>query len=462
LRQTRLQTVVAEAMTRSGGLSAGQTIVVALSGGADSIALLDALNTLSAARGWRVVAAHLDHGLRTGSAADARFCRRACRRLGVPLRVGRADVRARARREGGGLEEAAREERYAFLRKVKAAEGAAAIAVAHTRDDQAETFLLRLLRGSGRAGLACMRPRAGDLVRPLLAVGRADVLAHLKERGLEWREDPTNADLALLRNRVRAELLPYLERRFNPAVREALARSAAVLADETDVLEGLGAEWRARAACPAGEGVALSRAVLRAAPRAAARLALRQALGEAGGLRGMTARHVERLLDLVASPAPSGRRLPLPGGREAVFHFDEIRLGPRRPAAAPAPEFAVELPVPGQVALPGGGTLEARAARGPAGPRGDAAVVAAPAGTLVVRTRRPGDRVRLGHREVSLKRYLMERRVPALDRRHLPLVAAGQRVLWVAGQPPAPATDRAGRFVRIKLRTAPRKAGVRV
>jgi tRNA(Ile)-lysidine synthase len=463
LRQTRLQTVVAETMTRSGGLSAGQTIVVALSGGADSIALIDALTTLSAARGWRVVAAHLDHGLRTGSAADARFCRRACRRLGVPLRVGRADVRARARREGGGLEEAAREERYAFLRRVKAAEGAAAIAVAHTRDDQAETFLLRLLRGSGRAGLACMRPRAADLVRPLLAVGRADVLAHLKERGLPWREDPTNADAALLRNRVRAELLPYLERRFNPAVREALARSAAVLADEADVLEGLGAEWRARAACPAGEGVALSRAVLRTAPRAAARLALRQALGEAGGLRGVTARHIERVLDLVASPAPSGRRLPLPGGREAVFHFDEIRLGSRRPAAAGTePDFAVELPVPGQVALPGGGTLEARVARGPAGPRGDAAVVAAPAGTLVVRTRRPGDRVRLGHREVSLKRYLMERRVPALDRPRLPLVAAGRRVLWVAGQPPAPATDRAGRFVRIKLRTAQRKAGVRV
>jgi tRNA(Ile)-lysidine synthase len=330
--------------------------------------------------------------------------------------------------------------------------------VAHTRDDQAETFLLRLLRGSGRAGLACMRPRAGDLFRPLLTVGRSDVLDHLRVHGLPWREDETNADPALLRNRVRAELLPYLETRFNPAIREALARSAALLADEADVLEALGGRvWeQARRAAPSG--VALSRQALREAPRAVARLALRRALDEAGGRRGVTAGHVERLIDLAASPAPSGRRLPLPGGREAVFHFDEVRLGPT--AGAPAPGFAVELPVPGRVALPGGGTLEARAARGPVGPRGDAAVVAAPAGPLVVRTRRAGDRVRLGRREVSLKRYLMERRVPALLRPGLPLVAAGQRVVWVAGQPPAPA-DGAGRFVRIKLRTARRKAGDR-
>jgi tRNA(Ile)-lysidine synthase len=461
LRHTRLQTAVAGEVTRSGGFSAGQTLVVGLSGGADSVALLDALAALAPAKGWRLVAAHLDHGLRPDSAADVGFCRRLCRRLGVPLQAGRADVRARAQRERGGMEEAARRERYAFLRRVREREGAAVIAVAHTRDDQAETFLLRLLRGSGRAGLACMRPRAGDLFRPLLGVSRADVLAHLRERGLEWREDPTNSDPAILRNRVRMELLPYLEQRFNPAVRTALARSAAVLADETEVLQRLAAGLRARAHREAPSGVSLSREALRQAPRAVTRLALRQALHAAGGLRGVTAGHVERLVDLVASPSPSGRRLPLPGGREAVFHFDEVRLGPRSALPGDAlREFAVELAVPGRVALPDGGTLEAKAARGPARPRGGAAVVEAPAGTLVVRTRRPGDRVRVGAREVSLKRYLMDRRVPALARPGLPLVAAGQRVVWVAGQPPEPASG-AGRFVRIKLRAARRQAGDR-
>jgi tRNA(Ile)-lysidine synthase len=411
----------------------------------------------------RVVAAHLDHRLRPDSADDLRFCRRLCRQLGVPLRAGRADVRARAAREGSGLEEAARVDRYACLRRVKEQEGADAIAVAHTRDDQAETLLLRLLRGSGRAGLACMRERAGDLFRPLLHVSRGDVLAHLRAHGLAWREDATNADTALVRNRVRAELLPYLERRFNPAVREALARSAAVLADEADVLEPLAAEWLARAVRPASTGVALARSVLREAPRGLARLVLRQALGRAGGLRGVGAGHVERLLDLAAADAPSGRRLPLPGGREAVFHFDEVRLGPRRPAGDPAParDFAIELPVPGRVALPGGATLEARRARGPAVASRSGAVVAAPAGTLVVRTRRPGDRVRQAGREVSLKRYLMERRVPALDRPGLPVVAAGARVVWVAGHPPAAGRDGEARYVRIKLRSSPRKAGDR-
>jgi tRNA(Ile)-lysidine synthase len=463
LRQTRLQTAVANAVSRAGGVAAGQTVVVALSGGKDSVALLDALSRLAPGRGFRLVAAHLDHGLRPSSAEDARFCRRLCRRLGVTLRTARADVRARAERERGGLEEAARVERYAFLRRVKESERADAIALAHTRDDQAETFLLRLLRGSGRAGLACMRPRAGDLWRPLLTVGRDDVLAHLREHGLAWREDPTNAELTPRRNRVRAELLPYLERRFNPAVREALARAAGVLADEADVLERLGAEaWR-RAARPAATGSVLSRSALRGEPRAVVRLVLRQALEGAGGLRGVTADHVERLVELIGAEAPSGRRLPMPGGREAVFHFDEVRLGARARATDPgaATAFALELPVPGRVALPGGATLEVRRARGPAGGRAGEAVVAVPAGALVVRTRRPGDRVRLKGRDVSLKRYLMERRVPALDRPRLPLVAAGERVVWVAGHPPAADMDGATRYVRIKLQSSPRRAGDR-
>ncbi|HEY7510603.1 MAG TPA: tRNA lysidine(34) synthetase TilS [Vicinamibacteria bacterium] len=460
MRQTPLQTAVAGALSRSAGLTAGQTVVVALSGGPDSVALLDALTRLAPARSLRVVAAHLDHGLRPGSRADAAFCRGLCRRLGVPLRTARTDVRGRAEREGGGLEEAARVERYAFLRRVKDAAGARAIALAHTRDDQAETFLLRLLRGSGRVGLACMRERSGDLFRPLLGVGRADVLAHLRERGLEWVEDPTNADTTLLRNRVRAELLPYLERRFNPSLREALARAAAVMADEADVLDALAADLRQSARTATEGTVALSRRTLAAAPRAIARLALRQALGEAGGLRGVTAVHVERLLALIASPRASGRSLALPGGRAAVVHFDELRMGPAvRPAAIP---FALELPVPGRVTLPGGRTLEARPVRGPAPARpADPAevVLRVPAGTLLARTRRPGDRVRLGRREVSLKRYLMDRRVPAAERPTLPLVASGSRVLWVPGHLPEPEEDAGGRFVRIKLRTTRREAG---
>src|SRR5262249_9454800 len=157
----------------------------------------------------------------------------------------------------------------------------------------------------------------------------------------------------------------------------------------------------------------LSRGALNAAPRAVARLSVRHALQDAGGLRGVGLKHIDAILDLAASAAPSGRRLPLPGGREAVFHFDEVRIGPRAAAAQP---FVLPLSVPGPVDLPDGRSLVARRARGPVASHPGAAVVALPDAPLVVRTRRPGDRVRAGGRELSLKRFLMDRRVPAHER----------------------------------------------
>jgi tRNA(Ile)-lysidine synthase len=300
--------------------------VVGLSGGKDSVALLDALVSLRRRRGFRVVAAHLDHGLRPGSAEDAAFCAALCDRLEVLFRAGMADVRARAARERGGLEQAARRERYAYLRRVQDEEKAAAIAVAHTRDDQAETLLLRLLRGAGSTGLAGMRPRAGDVVRPLLAVSREEVLAHLRERSLDWREDPSNADTAHRRNRVRHELIPYLEERFNPGIRAALARTASLLADEAAHVRAEAESLLAAIAREEGDALVLGRVALAEAPTAVARGAIRQALARAGGLAQVGALHVERVLQLTRAKAPSGRRLPLPGGREARFTRDAVRL----------------------------------------------------------------------------------------------------------------------------------------
>jgi len=447
MRLSPLVAAVDQAMRGFSGPASGEALVVGLSGGADSTALLDALAWLAKRQAFRVVAAHLDHGLRPGSGADAAFCAVVCDRLGVALETGRADVRARARREGGGTEEAARGARYAFLRKVKRARGACAVAVAHTLDDQAETFLLRLLRGAGSAGLGAMRAVSGDVLRPMLEVTRQDVLAHLRSRGLEWREDESNADPAFLRNRTRHELLPYLEARFNPKVRRALARTASVLAEEAEALALEGDALCRREGRRDGDAVVLSRAALADVSRAVARAAVRSALAQAGGLRGVGLAHVDRILAIAQAPSPSGKRLPLPGAREAVFEFGELRLGPRR---APAPTFAIDLPVPGRVTLPGGLSLEARAAGGPAVSNGEMAVVAAPNGPLMVRTRRPGDRVRAKGRDMSLKKFLMERRVPADERVGLPLLAAGSHVLWVPGQDLESAAD-ARRYVRVRL-----------
>jgi tRNA(Ile)-lysidine synthase len=410
----------------------GERVVCGLSGGADSVALLDALCSLQSRHGFSLVAAHLDHGLRAGSADDAGWCAALAARLGLPFRTAVADVRGRARREKKGLEHAARTERYAFLERVRAAEGAAAVAVAHTLDDQAETVLLHLLRGAGPAGLAGMRPRRGALLRPLLGLERRDVLAYLARRGLDWREDPTNRDAAFVRNRIRHELLPYLEARFNPQVRRALARTAALLGDEQERLTVADATDEG-AVRSDGAHRWVARRALSARSRPEARRLLRRALAEVGGLAGVGAVHVERVLGLALDPAGSGKRVPLPGGREAVVVFEEVRLGPRLPAAE---AFDRPLPVPGRVALPGGWMLEARPVSAPAASNteGGSAVAAPEEAPLRVRTRRPGDRVAWHGRDVSLKRFLSECRIPADVRSGLPLVAAGGRILWVAGR----------------------------
>jgi tRNA(Ile)-lysidine synthase len=442
-----LLAAVRSTMARSGVPGADRTLVIGLSGGADSVALTDALAALDPERRPRLVAAHLDHGLRPDSPDDARFCERLCERLGIPFRAGRADVARRAHSDGDGIEAAARCERYAFLRRVARETGAAAIAVAHTRDDQAETLLLHLLRGAGGSGLGGMRHRSGDLLRPLLEVSREQVLEHLRSRGLEWREDPSNADPAFTRNRVRHELLPWLESRFNPRLRETLAGTAGLLADEDDHLEAEAAGLLA-AASPCDRGWSLPRAALCNAAPALARRALRQLVTRAAGQPPRRVQ-VERLLALARDPGASGRRLPLPGGREARIRFETLWVGPPRTARP----FAVPLEVPGSVVLPDGRAVTARAWESRGFPREGAALVMA-GDQLTVRTRRPGDRARRNGLEVSLKRLLLDRRVPADRRDELPLVARGHEILWGPGLG-IDAPDAGGSRCQIRLEPSP-------
>ena len=292
-----------------------------------------------------------------------------------------------------------------------------------------------------------MRPASGDLLRPLLGVARAQVLAYLEERGLSWREDPSNADPRFTRNRVRHELLPWLEARFNPRLRETLAGTAALLADEDEHLEAEAAALL-DGARDDGDGWSLPRALLQGAPTAVARRTLRR-LAMRSGAAAPRRVQVERLLRLVCAPASSGRRLPLPGGREARIRFDSVQIGPRRHSA----RFARPLEVPGSVALPDGGALTARPWRGSPGEPG---VMLVPAERpLTVRSRRPGDRARRGGREISLKRLLLDRRVPADRREGLPLVASGREVLWGPGLGiDAPRPGDGGPLVQLELRAA--------
>jgi tRNA(Ile)-lysidine synthase len=231
----------AKALAAAGAPAAGDGVAVAVSGGADSLALLHALRALAGPRDWRLAVVTVDHGLRPGSAADAAFVADHAKALGLPVRVctlGPADLEPHRH---AGPEGAARAARYAALWPATDDLGCSWLATGHTLDDQAETVLLQLLRGAGPDGLAGMAVRGGRLLRPLLGARRADTRACCAAIGLEWREDPTNAGDGPLRNRVRQRLLPLLEE-LRPGAAQALARTAALAADEREWLDPLVAE----------------------------------------------------------------------------------------------------------------------------------------------------------------------------------------------------------------------------
>ena len=227
-------------------------VLVAVSGGVDSMALLHLLQGLSATSGWRLVVAHFNHQLRGRSSdADERLVRREAERLGVRVRVGNGDVRAAAKREGISIEMAARRLRHEFLARAARATGARVIALAHHADDQVELFFLRLLRGAGSEGLAGMRwsnPSPMDarvtLVRPLLEVSKAALEEFARSESIRWREDATNCSTDMLRNRVRHELLPLLVKNYQPALGRVVSRTMALLGSEAECMEDLALAWR--------------------------------------------------------------------------------------------------------------------------------------------------------------------------------------------------------------------------
>jgi tRNA(Ile)-lysidine synthase len=227
--------LAAKALAAAGAPATGDGVAVAVSGGADSLALLHALRTLAGPRGWRLAVLTVDHGLRPGSAADAAFVADHAKALGLPTRVLTLAPGDLDPHRPVGPEAAARAARYAALWPAAGELGCAWLATGHTLDDQAETVLLQLLRGAGPDGLAGMTVRTGRLLRPLLGVRRADTHAACTAVGLTWREDPTNAEDGPLRNRVRSRLLPLLEE-LRPGATRTLARTATLAADERDWL----------------------------------------------------------------------------------------------------------------------------------------------------------------------------------------------------------------------------------
>lgn len=406
-------------------LEAGDNVTVALSGGADSVALLWVLRALAPRLGITLRAAHFHHGIRGAEAdRDAEFCRSLCADWGIPFTLGRGDAPGRAAQSGESLEEAARALRYDFL--LSAAPGK--LATAHNADDNAETLLIHLLRGSGPRGLGGIPPRRGRIVRPLLRCTRAEIEALLSAEGLPHVEDSSNAEDDCLRNRLRHRVLPLL-RAENPGLSATLSRTAALVREEDAYLSGLAA--RAAAECRAGEGWSCKK--LLALDPVLRRRVLLAALRDLG-LEDPAAVYVEALERLLN--AGSSARLDLPGGKAAQREYDLLRFAACETPRA-LPELA--LTVPGTTLLPdNSGRIECFVTKNSYFSKKNLTTFALKCDMILgrelkVRGRQPGDRLTLPGGTKSLKALMIDRKIPARLRDSVPVLTLDGRAIAVFG-----------------------------
>ena len=461
-------------------LAPGDRVGLAVSGGADSVALLRLFESLRERLAITLVVVHFDHGLRGAeSEADARFVAELASAHGLALILEREDVAAAAAAHKWNLEDAARRLRYAFFERLVAEGRATHIAVAHTADDQAETVLAHILRGTGPAGLAGIYPVAGSVVRPLLGERREGLRKYLRDLGQSWREDATNLDLRRLRARIRQRLLPLLESDFSPHAVPHLARLARLAREEEQFWTAL-VEDRFRVLVQASEGqlairirdllapLALSPGAPsgEAAPEGEAsaplralteRLIRRLYEGVRGDRRGLSARHVEQVIRL-ASISTGSRRVELPNGIIIERTFDDLIFSGASPGGRASRsgatdgqpgsyQYVVSLPAAGAatVSVPELGSrfrlkvidwsIVARDTKRELVAL-DADLLGAP---LILRNWRPGDAYRpLGRRHaLKLKEMFLARHIPSRQRGSWPVLESGGRVAWVRGMAPA-------------------------
>lgn len=452
---------------------AGDRVGVAVSGGADSVALLRLLEALRGRLGVRLAVLHFNHQLRGAeSEADERFVTELAARGGLECFTGCEDVGARASREGWNLEDAARRLRYAFFSAAAARHRLARVAVAHTADDQAETLLARVVRGTGPAGLAAIYPVKDRVVRPLLEIRRNELRAYLQALGQCWREDLTNRDTLRLRARLRHRILPLLERELQPAIVPHLCRLAQMAREDEAFWEALVAERLAALARNEGTRLGIRRNDLLALPLPVlfssgdARLALARRLVRGlletvrGDTRRLTSQHVEQVLHL-ATENLSGHRIMLPGvvversfewmwfqssrpseTSGAALESNELKTAPGgflhplqlgsvgETTVVAVPEIGrrfrlkvIDWPAEASETIKEQGVLDGDLLRSP----------------VVLRNWRPGDSFRpQGRRHAyKLKRFLRENRVAMRDRAGWPVLTSAENVAWVRGLPVA-------------------------
>jgi len=432
---------VKETIERYAMLEQGERVLVAVSGGVDSVVLLDILCRLAAEYTLDLTIAHLDHGLRGEEAReDARFVAHLARKEKLALIEKKLDVAEFSKEKRIGIEEGARLLRRDFLHAAADEVGAAKIALGHTQNDRGETMLFNLIRGAGPTGLVGIRPVNLSVIRPLIEVSREEILSYARSCDLPWREDRTNQDLSFSRNRIRHRILPLL-REMNPRVLAALQRTADLLATEELALDDLLAPlWVKVLIVQAEDRIVIQRGRLSQLYKGVQALLLRRGIARLrGDLQGIEKVHIDALLGLVASHRAHGK-LDLPGF-VARFQGDELTLE----------EGEMENPLSFEVPIALGRTeisslgisldlsIENRIGSGESQIAEDREVEVADADRvqfpLHVRGRRPGDRfapLGLGG-EKKLKDFYIDERVPFYDRYRVPLLCDRQKIIWVVG-----------------------------
>jgi len=424
----------------------GQHVLVAVSGGADSVALLYVLRELKRQFRLRLTVAHLNHKIR-GRAADedARFVKQLARRLHLDFAGGMAAVPRLAGRLGISLEMAGRRARYSFLEKTALARGCHLVATAHTADDNAETILLMLARGCGLQGLTGIAPSSQigktTVIRPFLGIERRAIERYLRERNIAWREDISNADPAFLRNRVRHELLPLLEAKYNKGIRRALINLADVLRGENEFMEAFAAAVYAEACDESGR--VLNCAIAAKHHSAVRRRVLRHWLKTNGIQAGMLDfQTINKLDGLLMNPA-RGRSLELAGGIIIRRNYQWLAIEEQR--TEPNGNFSHKIRIPGRTMLPearlivraelGSGADCERAVFGKFPVRASVSLKKLGHKQILARSWRPGDRMRpyglAGSKKIQ--DIFSDAKFPAVMRRRLPIFECGGEIIWIPG-----------------------------
>ncbi len=424
----------------------GRKMLVGVSGGPDSVCLLHILDKLSESLGMSLHVAHLNHMLRgVDSDADARYVAEFSGTLGIPVTVEKRDVEVYRKEHRISLEEAAREVRYDFFSQVADSVGAVGIALGHTQDDQVETILMHLVRGTGLAGLRGMEtitslhpPGGGVLVvvRPLLEVARRETEEYCRAYNLSPRSDFSNYSLDYTRNRFRYELIPLLQS-YNKNIGATLMRTARAAADELSYLEeGVSLVWE-RVVREQPNGLLLDSAALLSLPPALQRHLLRRVLGEVlSDLTDIQSIHIEKMMEALSKPA--GKRISLPRGLvfHVVYNTCLVTKGAIDTCPFPLLEGEYRLNVPGDTALPGWRVRASVTQPGGKAEGFGACLDLDEAGSdLVVRGRKAGDRFQpLGMGEPKkLQDFMVDAKIPRSWRERVPLVCSPEGIIWVVG-----------------------------